>query len=218
MAQAQRDSLQHRQVEIDRVPAGEHVGIELADALAECVERRVLVGAARGLLRHRPLAAVDDQHFIESRRVHRDREQALAFRVGLDVERQHARLDLHVGRRSTGLSKTQVTPCARRRLAFDLAAALDAALDQIAHREAHIRFERVDAGGVQPVAQGRHVGRRFDFDSRDRLASERALVDRLRLRHAQRARALRVGRADIEMRPLPIVAHEERAAVFQPSV
>ena len=120
--------------------------------------------------------------------------------------------------RSTGLSKIHVTPWPARRRAFDFAAALDAALDQVAHGEAHVRFERVDARGMQAVAQRWHVRRHLDFDSRDRLARERAAVDRLRRRHAQRACALRVGLAHIEMRPLAIVAHEERAAVFQAAV
>ena len=63
------------------------------------------------------------------------------------------------------------------RFAFDLAAALDAALDQVANGEAHVGFEGVDAGVVQAVAQRRHVGRRFHVDARDRRAVERALVD-----------------------------------------
>ena len=37
-------------------------------------------------------------------------------------------------------------------------------------------------------------------------------------RRTQRAGALRVGGADVEVRSLPIVAHEERAAVLEPAV
>ena len=81
-------------------------------------------------------------------------------------------------------------PLAGCRLAFDLAAALDAALDQVAHREAHVRFERVDARGMQAIAQRRHVRRRLDLDPCDRLAGEGAVVDRLRL--AARAACVRV--------------------------
>jgi hypothetical protein len=96
MSQAQGDLLQHREIEVDRIPAGDHVDVQLADASAERVECRVLVDAADCLFRHRTLAAVDDQYFIEPRRVQRNREQSLALRIRLDIERQHARSDRHV--------------------------------------------------------------------------------------------------------------------------
>ncbi len=96
MTDARSDALQHRQIEVDDVPAGDHIRIERADALAERLEGGVFVRRRRSHLGHRTAAAVDDEHFIDSRRVHRDGEQARAFRIGLDVERQHARLDIDV--------------------------------------------------------------------------------------------------------------------------
>ncbi len=110
-----------------------------------------------------------------------------------------------------------MTPCARRRLAFDLAAALDAALDQIAHREAHIGLVGVDACRVQPIANGRNIAGLPGFDSATRLPANVRLSIGCGWRHAQRARALDIRGANIEMRTLTIVAHEECAAVFEPA-
>ena len=72
-------------------------GSNRRDAIAERLQRREFIGAARGAFRHGPIAAVDDQHFVDARREQGDRQQTLAFGVGLDVERQHPRLDRDVG-------------------------------------------------------------------------------------------------------------------------
>src|SRR5687768_3513054 len=179
MAQAQSDLLQHREIEIDRVPARDDVEVELADSRGECVERRVLVDTADRLLRHRPLAAVDNQYFVESRRIHRDREQPLTFPIGLDVERQHARGDSYVGRTQHWIVEDPGDALAGSRGTLDLAAALDAALDQVAHGEAYIGLESIDASGMQSVAQRWHIGWYLDFDTRDLLAGERATIDEM---------------------------------------
>ena len=71
---------------------------------------------------------------------------------------------------------------------------------------------------LQTVAKARHVGRRLDVHARDRRAVERALLRGLEPRGAERASALRVGFADIEMWPAPIVPNEERAPVLEPPV
>ena len=47
--------------------------------------------------------------------------------------------------RKIGLSKISQAVCVRRDFAFDFATAFDAAFDQIAHREAHVRLEGIDA-------------------------------------------------------------------------
>ena len=58
----------------------------------------------------------------------------------------------HIGRPERGIVEHPGDACARGRLAFDLTAAFDAALDQIAHREAHIGLECLYIGGMQSVA------------------------------------------------------------------
>ena len=88
---------------------------------------------------------------------------------------------------SVGLSKSQAMRSPRHRVAGDLAAAFDAALDQVARREPNVGLERVDARRVQPIAQRRHVGRRRDFDARDGRAVERLAVGRLGRWRAERA-------------------------------
>src|SRR4029434_8227891 len=39
MAQARSDALQNCEIEVDRVPAGQHVGVELSDSIAERIQR-----------------------------------------------------------------------------------------------------------------------------------------------------------------------------------
>jgi hypothetical protein len=161
---------------------------------------------------------VDDQDFIEPRRVHRDREQALAFGVGFDVERQHARRDCHVGWSQHWIVEGPGHAASGGRVAFDLATALDAAFDQIAHGEAHIGFERIDTGRMQAVAERRNVRRYIDLDTCDRLACKRPIVDGSPFRHPHGVRTLRVDGTHVEMRQLTIVAYQEGAAVCQSPV
>ena len=101
--QARRDPLEHAQIEVDDVPAGEHVGIERSDARGEGLERGALGRAAAGALGHRPVAAVDDEHLVDAGREQRNRQQPLALGIRLDVEGQHARLDRDVGRAQHGI-------------------------------------------------------------------------------------------------------------------
>ena len=198
------------------VPAGQHVGIERCDAsqnassAANSSAQRVAFSGIGAL------AAVDDQDFVDARRIQRDREQAFALRVGLDVERQHARLDPRRRRAAAPDCRRSRDAAAANRLAFDLATALDAALDQIAHREAHVGFERVDAGRVQPVAQ-RGTSAGASTSRRHTGAPRRCACPRL-AGARQAPRALGVVGTDVEVRALPIIAHQERAAVFQSAI
>ena len=98
VAHAGRDPLEHGEIEIDEIPAGEHVRIERSNSRGERLERGGLGRAALGALGHRPVAAVDDEHLIAAQAEQRYRQQTLALRIRLDVEGQHARRDLHLGR------------------------------------------------------------------------------------------------------------------------
>ena len=118
------------------------------------------------------------EHLVEPARVQRDRKQLAARRVGLDVEREHARLDLDARRlegRVVEQPRDAGAPCC---LAGDFAAALDAALDEVTRREPNVGLERVDARGVEPVAERRHVGGCRNLDARDGGALERRAVGR----------------------------------------
>ena len=66
MAQTGRDFFQHRKVEVDDIPTRQHVGIDLRDASAECVQRGGLVLTARRVLRHDAIAAIDDENLIDA--------------------------------------------------------------------------------------------------------------------------------------------------------
>jgi hypothetical protein len=94
--EACRDSLQHRQIEVDHIPAREHVRVERPYARAELLERGALVAAADGPLGHADIAAIHDQHFVEARGVHGNREQAIGVGIGFYVEGQHPRLHLRL--------------------------------------------------------------------------------------------------------------------------
>ena len=69
MANAGGDSLQDGEVEVDRVPARQDVGIELANAVAERRERGALVNTGDCLLRHVAPAAIDDQNLVDARSI-----------------------------------------------------------------------------------------------------------------------------------------------------
>ncbi len=62
------------------------------------------------------------------------------------------------------------------------------------------------------------LGRSVQFKQAHRRTAERALVDDLRIRYPQRPRPLCIGSADKEMRPLPVIAHQERTARLQSSI
>ena len=56
-----QSALQHGEVEVDDVPAGEDVGIELVEEREEALQERALVGEALGAAQ-RP--GTDDQHAV----------------------------------------------------------------------------------------------------------------------------------------------------------
>ncbi len=88
MPQSCCNPLQHREVEVDGVPTGEHVRVELAYAVTEGGERGALISTANRLFRHGPAAAIDDQNFVDAGAVHGDGQQAFGFGVCFDVEGQ----------------------------------------------------------------------------------------------------------------------------------
>ena len=218
MANAFGDALQDRQVEIDDVPTRQDIGIEAPDALAKCIECRELIDAAGGLVGHRAIASIHDEHFIDAGRVHRDRQQALCLSVGLDVERQHARLDFRIGRPQGRIVEYPCDAFSGDGLAFDLTAAFDAAFDQIARREAYVRLECIDVGRVETVPHAGDLGRSVHREQGRRRTVKRSLVGQCRRRCAQVPGALRVGRANEKMRPLPVVADEESPPRLQSSI
>ena len=183
MPDARRDPLQHGQVEVDRVPAGDHVGVERRDALAERVERRC--SRSRSAWRV-PASArspvVDDQHFVDARRdTARSRAGARPwdrFRCRTTARAARAR---QPPARSVGLSKTPRDARGPPAVAFarDLAAAFDAALDEVARSEAHVGLERVDAGSR----------------AADRAAAARRAAPPCRCGRPARRRTCAVGRA-----------------------
>jgi len=71
---------------------------------------------------------------------------------------------------------------------------------------------------MQTITQRRDVRGYGDLDQRDRRSVERVFYGQSRLFRSGIEGPGGIGRADIEMRLLPIIAHEKRAAVFQPAI
>jgi hypothetical protein len=213
MLQACSNTLQDAQVEVDYVPAGQYVGIELGDARAEAIQCGPFVGEADGVFRHGAPAAIDNQHFIDAGAIQRDGEQPLRLGIGLDIEREHARVDLNASGSKLRIVEHPADTDAWSRLALDLAPAFDATFDQVAHRKTHIGLEGVDAARVQPVAQLGYIGRCRDFKLAHRCAFEGVLASGLWLRCAQREHTLDIVRANIKVRALPVVAHQKGPAI-----
>ncbi len=192
-----------------------HVRVEFPHPGAERIQRRALIHTARGTIRHGAIAAIDDQHLVNVRRIQGNSEQAAVLALRFDIERQYTRFEINLGRPQLRIGIHPSNAVSRNPRAVDFAAALDAAIDQVAHREAYISLECIYPGCVQSVAQPRHILRNLELQLAYRIPCETAFADRLRFRRPQRASALGVGRADVEVRALPIVAHQECAAAFQ---
>ena len=92
------DSREHVEVEVDHVPAGQHVGVDRADAVDEGGEGFAFRGKGVRPLGHVAAGFIDDQHLVNALPVQGNGEQASRRRVGLDVEGQHRRTDRDVGR------------------------------------------------------------------------------------------------------------------------
>ncbi len=218
VAHTGRNPLEHAEIEIDEIPTGEHVRIERSHPGGERLERVGLGRAAHGTLGARPVVWIDDEHLIAPQAVQRYRQETLRLRIGLDVERQHARRDLDVGRAQIRILEHQ-TVGAGCGDSLDFTAALDAALDQVARGEAHVGFEGVDICRVKLVPQRRHVRGHGDIDAAHGAAVEGALLDRLgRRQRLEDGCPRHIGGAHIEVRPLPIVPHQKSAAALQTTV
>jgi hypothetical protein len=218
-AASRRDPRQHGQVEVDHVPAGEHVGVQLPHARREPGEQRGLAREGPGVAGAGPALGRQQQHLGDAAAVQRHREQPVRRRVGLDVERQHGQPRRPVAGAQLRLVEDDAEARDLEPVALDRDRAADPALDQVAHREADVGLEGGDAGGLEALAQRRHLGRRLDVDAGDGPTGERAPVaGRGRARAEPRPRPLEVRRLEAEVRPRPAVAHEERPAVLQPAV
>ena len=80
------------------------------------------------------------------------------------------------------------------------------------HGEPHVRFKRLNPGTVEAVAHGWRFARHPHLDTRHRLPRHGALVSRPELQSGQ---PVLVGRAHVEVRHLPIIAHDKCSATLQ---
>ncbi len=69
MVRARGDAFQHGEVKVDGIPTRQHVRIECQHPIAEGLQRRALIRAARGSLGHGATAAIDDQHLVDFSRI-----------------------------------------------------------------------------------------------------------------------------------------------------
>src|SRR6202023_3589252 len=103
----------------------------------------------------------------------------------------------------------------RGRLAFDLTASFDAPLDQIAHREAHVRLECLDAGLMKTIPHTRDLRRSVHFEQGHLRAVKGPLAGTPRGRYPQVPCSFSVGGSNEEMGPLPVVPDEKGFARLQ---
>ena len=69
MVQAFGNPLQHAQVEVDDIPAREHIGIDLLHPGAEEVQCGALIQTTKCALRHGASAAIDDQYLVDAQTI-----------------------------------------------------------------------------------------------------------------------------------------------------
>ena len=182
------------------------------------IQRRALIDAATGKIRHAAIAAVDDENFVDPRGIQGDREQSVSLGIRLDVEGEYARLDIDAERPQSRVRIHAGNALRRHPVTLDFASPLDAAIDQIADGEAHIGLEGLDAGRVQTVTHSRNVLRSLHLDARYAAARETAFAGRPRLRRTKLARAPGIGGANIKVGTLPVIAYQKRIAALQPTV
>ena len=192
------------------------------DSADEGFQRGGFAGAANGSLRHRPIVGVDDVHLVDrvagAWGVQGDRQQAAGRGIGLDVERKHARRDRHLRRRDARILVDARDALAGTPLAANFAAAANVPVDEIAHGETHVRLEGGDAVGLQTIANRRRVLGRADVHAQRPAAVEGPLGDLELPTGAEARRPRRVFAPNVEVRRLPPVAHQERAAFLQGAV
>ncbi len=87
-AEIPRQALEHPQIEIDHVPAGENIRIELPHPFTEKGQETALGGERLGS-RHRWIAlGTEEEHLGDAATVERDREQTARLGICFDVERE----------------------------------------------------------------------------------------------------------------------------------
>ena len=103
---------QHVEVEVDHVPAGEDVGVELAHARGERAHERRLVRVNERALDRR---GGEDVHLVGAGADQRHRQDAARVGQGLEVERQHAQLGVRAAGHELGIAEAQQRRDRRRR-------------------------------------------------------------------------------------------------------
>ena len=210
------EPIEHGQVEIHHVPAGEHVGVQLAHAGAEG-RQQVPLGREGACPVRAPAARRRQQeHLRGAAPVKADGEKAARRGIGLDVERENGEPRRPVGGEDLGILEHDAETRHLAALAVDLEGTPDAAVDQVAHGEADVGLVGRDAGLRQAVAQRGSIRGLLHLDAHDRPPEQGDLVGGLLPQRAFLPRALGVDSLDVEAGNPPAVAHEERAPVLEP--
>ena len=209
-------ALQDGQIEVDDVPAGEDVGIELVDVSAK---KRSSSARSSGKPRRRRAAPGPiDQHALAADAGEGDRIERGRIGVGLDVERQHPQRGREVGGRERRVPVDAADAAVRLPGAVDRDRAADVAIDQVAVGEAQVRLEASDAGGARGDggAAGTSPGS-ATVDARDRRR-RRALAARSPRRGAGRGDEPLAAAGTKKYGPDAIVDDEKRLAVLEHAV
>src|SRR5262249_14810626 len=88
-AEPARDAREDREIEVDDVPAGQDVGIDLAHPAAEPAQELSLVRERDSRLGTGRSWGCEEKDFGDAAAIERHGEQAARRRVGLDIEREN---------------------------------------------------------------------------------------------------------------------------------
>ncbi len=229
---------QNVEIEIDHVPPGQNVEIDLPQTGEQVLQQGALVAARHDPARsgRLPQALFDllvgeseedllhtgpgDGRGVDPRGarvgLQVDRHEPEPFRLRAELRRTHGRfVEAHVhaarrGRRAAAGSASVAS-------SVDLKCAAYAVIDEVAHGEADVRLEHRQPGLHESVAQGRHAIGEIDFDPHDRLSAHGLQRSRRLAGRAVRPGGLPVRRPHEEVRDEAAVAHEERPAVREPA-
>lgn len=211
-AQRRAAPREHAQVEVDDVPAEQHVGIELAHAPHDALEQPALVGVADGAF---DLALRDEVRLLDAAADERHRVDAARVGRRLDVERQHAQLGALDAGAQHRVAEQHEAALARLLLALDRRRRADAVVDQVAVGEADVGLVGRHALAGETVAQRRDQAGRRHGDPHHRAAVHVAQLVRLDGHARYLTEQPDVARAQEEVRSEAVVLDEERPSVHQ---
>ena len=219
-------ALQHGQVEVDQVPAGEDIRVDFPDPRGQTAQQVRLAGVAHqagGIVRGGGADQVDLLNPAFRSGPGADQGHGKdpgGFLVGFDVQGQDRGLGFPVRRRQGGVHIDPVHSGARPPGPGQANGATEPLIHQVVMAVVHVGLVGPDALLLQPVGQLPQRGQAGAARPRHGFAVhgfQRALFDGDASGPGCRPGALQVGLADIEEGPHPVIEQAEGLAGLQPA-